>query len=106
MRSVVSGVVGFALGGGIVGATMLFHPADASSMPGLSAPASQGQFWKEGAPPVTGKTATAAPDAPAESIPSLRGLIKTVSPSVVNIYSTKTMPAGHGMRIPGLPPGL
>ena len=107
MRSVVSGVVGFALGGGIVGGAMLFHPADASSIPDvLAAPAAQGQFWKEGAPPVTSKSAPAAPDAPAEAMPSLRGLIKTVSPSVVNIYSTKTMPAGHGMRIPGLPPGL
>src|SRR4051812_170686 len=86
MRSALIGVGSFALGGLSV-LMALGHPAGAAS--------NSGQFWKENQPPVSAKPAPAAPDAPAQSLPSLKGLIKTVSPSVVFIYTTKNVRNPH-----------
>src|SRR5438067_225212 len=80
VRSVVIGALGFMAGGLAVGVTL-----------GATAGAASGRFWKESAPPVQAPAKPASPEAPLESLPSLRGLVKTVKPSVVFIFTTKNV---------------
>ncbi len=54
-----------------------------------------GRFWKDGA--AASKEAPSTPSSPAQVLPSLSGLLKTVSPSVVYISTSRTVRMSRAM---------
>ena len=104
MRTMVAGVLGY-VAGGLSVAAVVVSPALLNAQQKDAR-----KFWKESSPPITGKEASSAPSAPASSIPSLSGLVKTVSPAVVYIQTARAGRNPHaGMPFDfgpfGMPPG-